>query len=61
MVDIKFGGERMIKIRLQGLPEEIERFIEDFKGKYEVLEVSEPYENRGESKFVRVYVTIKTI
>jgi hypothetical protein len=52
-------GVYMIKIRLQGLKEDLERYIEDFKTKYEVLEISRPYANRGESKFVRMYVTIK--
>ena len=50
----------MLKIRIQGLPKEVERFIEDFKEKYEVLEVSDQYENRGSSEFVRVYITIKS-
>jgi hypothetical protein len=49
----------MIKVRLQGLPDEIERFVDDFKLNYEVLEVSDPYKNRN-SEFVRVYVTIKS-
>lgn len=48
----------MIKIRLQALPDEIDKFIEDFKEKYEVLSVSDKYENRN-SKFVRVYVEVK--
>jgi hypothetical protein len=50
----------MIKIRVQGLPEDIEGFIDDFKLNYEVLEVSNPYQNRN-SEFVRVYITIKRI
>ncbi|WP_176547942.1 DUF3970 family protein [Priestia aryabhattai] len=48
----------MLKIRLQGLPHEIEAFINDFHEKYEVLSISDPYENRN-SKFVRVYIEIQ--
>lgn len=51
----------MIKMRLQGLPDEIEKLVEDLKTKYDVLEVSDSYANRGDSKFVRVYVTIKSL
>jgi hypothetical protein len=50
----------MIKMRLEGLPEDIQKLVEDLKKKYEVLDVSKPYENRGTSKFVRVYVSVKT-
>lgn len=51
----------MIKIRIQGLPDEISALIEDMKRHYDVLEVSDEYKNRGDSKFVRVYVTIRSL
>ena len=51
----------MIKMRLQGLPDEVSKLVEDLKEKYTVLEVSDEYQNRGDSKFVRVYVTVKSL
>ena len=56
----KVSGD-MIKMRLQGLESDLMKMIEDMKSKYEVLEVSEPYPNRGESKLVRIYVTLKAL
>lgn len=46
----------MVKIRLEGLPEEIDAMVQSFSNNYEVLNVSKPYKNRGETKYVRVYV-----
>lgn len=48
----------MIKLRIEGLPNEVEAMIENLKNYYNVIEVSKPYPNRGESKLVRVYVTV---
>ena len=51
----------MIKIRLHGLLDELNELVEDMKKKYEVLQVSEPYKDRGDSAFYRIYVTIKSL
>ncbi|WP_411680444.1 DUF3970 family protein [Clostridium thailandense] len=48
----------MVKVRLEGLPEEIAKYIEDFKRRNEVLQESKPYKNRN-SKYVRVYLDIE--
>ena len=50
----------MIKIRLHGLEEELNKLVEDMKQKYDVLQVSEPYPDRGTSKLVRIYLTISS-
>lgn len=46
----------MVKLRVQGLPEEVEEYIERvLKPQSRVLYVSDPYKNRN-SEYVRVYV-----
>jgi hypothetical protein len=50
----------MIKVRVEGKLKDIEFYIKQLKKdkKFEVLEVSKPYKNRGASELYRVYVTI---
>lgn len=45
-----------MKIRVQGLPEEVEEFADALERTGCVLERSEPYANRGGSRYVRVYI-----
>ena len=46
----------MIKIRVQGLPDEVAEFADALEATGCVLERSEPYANRGASRYVRVYI-----
>ena len=46
----------MVKIRLQGLPEEVAAIADALDRTGCVLERSEPYANRGSSRYVRVYI-----
>lgn len=53
----------MLKIRVQGLPEEVEEFtamLGELR-RWEVLEESADYPNRGASKLVRRYVEIERV
>lgn len=50
------GGAEMLKIRVQGLPEEVAEFADALEAAGCVLERSEPYANRGGSRYVRVYI-----
>ncbi|MGH8878524.1 MAG: hypothetical protein ACRD0P_14465 [Stackebrandtia sp.] len=49
-----------MRIRLTGLPDECQAVADVLVGTLDVVEVSEPYPNRGRSDLVRVYVTIST-
>lgn len=51
---------RMLKIRIQGLPAEVEKFTEQLEKdeKYEFLQKSETYPNRN-SVYIRKYVEIR--
>ena len=56
----------MVKIRLQGLPDDVQRLIEMLRtceavGDLLLLSVSDPYPNRGDSKYVRVYVDASVV
>lgn len=46
----------MIKIRLQGLPDEVAEFADALERTGCVLERSVEYANRGGSRYVRVYI-----
>ena len=46
----------MVKVRLQGLPEEVCRIADAMESTGCVLERSEEYPNRGKSRYVRVYL-----
>ena len=49
---------RMVKVRIEGLPEEVEKFTEQLeKDGYEFLQKSENYRSRS-SVYVRKYVEI---
>jgi hypothetical protein len=50
----------MVKVRIEGLPEEVEKFTEQLEKdeKYEFLQKSENYPNRN-SAYVRKYVEIR--
>ena len=54
------GGREMVKVRIEGLPEEVEKFTEQLEKdeKYEFLQKSETYPNRN-SEYVRRYVEIR--
>ena len=49
----------MLKIRVQGLPEEVAEFSDALEAAGCVLERSEPYANRGGSRYVRVYIDVQ--
>ena len=46
----------MIKLRVEGIPEEVDEFVAQVEMNCEVLAKSAPYKNRGESRYVRVYI-----
>lgn len=46
----------MLKIRIQGLPDEVAEFADALEAIGCVLERSAPYANRGGSRYVRVYI-----
>jgi phage-related protein len=51
----------MLKVRLQGTKKDIkwfEKFLEQSDG-IEVLQISEPYANKGTTKYFRVYVEVE--
>ncbi|GAB6563554.1 DUF3970 family protein [Bacillus cereus] len=48
----------MIKIRLQGLSQEMQEMIEDLKKHYDILSISDFYKNRN-SQYIRCYVEIR--
>jgi hypothetical protein len=47
-----------MKLRITGLPDEVESAVEILAklAMFQVLEVSDPYPNRGNSRMVRVYL-----
>lgn len=47
----------MVKIRVQGTPEETKEAIEILKNSFEILQISNEYKNRN-SEYVRIYVDI---
>lgn len=49
----------MLKIRIEGTPEEIEEFLAGFRPQYKILNESAPYANRGKSAYVRVYLDVE--
>ena len=50
----------MIKIRLHGTAEEVRHATKEIKERFDVLNVSEPYADRGESVYNRVYIDAET-
>lgn len=52
----KIWRYEMVKLRVQGLPEEVEEFVKNFKNNgYRILQQSGEYKNRN-SEYVRVYI-----
>jgi hypothetical protein len=49
-----------MRIRLTGLPVECQAVVDVLVATLDVVDVSEPYPNRGRSDLVRVYVTVST-
>lgn len=48
----------MLKLRVQGLPDEVAAFCEAMRATGHVLECSGQYRNRGASKYVRAYLDV---
>lgn len=54
------GVSQMVKVRLQGVPEEVKELVEKLKAsKVDILEQSKEYSNRGDSKYIRVYLDVE--
>jgi hypothetical protein len=51
----------MIKIRLMGLPEDLDAMLTQLARVVELLEVSPTHQNRGTSQLVRQYVTVRVM
>lgn len=53
----------MVKVRVEGTKEEIEKFIDDFEHYYSPTSISNFYPNKRErySKEGRVYITLDTL
>ncbi len=49
----------MVKIRLEGTPEECQQAAPRLAEVFEVVSISDPYPNRGRSRLVRVYLEIR--
>ena len=48
----------MIKIRITGLPDDVDSFLSNLRKLFSVIDESKPYQNRN-SKFVRRYADIE--
>ena len=48
----------MIKIRITGLPDEIDSFLNSLRKLFLVMDESKPYKNSN-SKFVRKYIDVE--
>ncbi|MFC3982481.1 hypothetical protein [Streptosporangium jomthongense] len=48
-----------MKIRLFGLPDEVEQAVPLIEGAFDVVEPSDPYPSRGNSRQVRVYMEVR--
>lgn len=51
----------MIEIRLRGLLTDLETMVDTMRLHYNVLSVSAPYKDRGETSFYRVYLKVESI
>lgn len=49
----------MVKIRLHGLPEEVNRASQTIEEAFKVFSRSEMYADRGKSDYVRVYLDVE--
>lgn len=50
----------MVKIRLHGTAEEVRHATREIKERFNVLNVSDPYADRGDSLYSRVYIDAET-
>lgn len=48
-----------MKMRLHGLPGEVDEAVQRLHGVFAVVSVSDPYPDRGPSRLVRVYVEVR--
>ena len=51
----------MVKIRVHGIPEEVESVLQRLRSQMTVLSESEPYADRGKSQYVRVYLDVEGV
>lgn len=49
----------MVKLRVMGTMEEIEKYLKQVEGVLNILSISEPYANKGNSKYFRLYIEIE--
>jgi hypothetical protein len=49
----------MVKIRIEGTPEECQQATPQLAEVFDVVSISNPYPNQGQSRLVRVYVEIR--
>ncbi len=49
----------MVKIRLEGTPQECQQATPRLAEVFDVVSISHPYPNRGASRLVRVYVEVR--
>lgn len=49
-----------MKIRLRGTSSEVEKAAEKLKEVFNVVSVSKPYKDRGDSQLFRVYVEVRS-
>jgi len=49
---------KLVKVRLQGLPDEVEEILKQLREQFRILEESNQYDNRN-SEYVRVYLDVE--
>lgn len=49
----------LIKLRVEGPPKEVEKYIEKLRESNKILQESKPYKNRN-SEYVRVYLDVES-
>lgn len=52
------GVLKLVKVRLQGLPDEVEEILKQLREQFRILEESNQYGNRS-SEYVRVYLDVE--
>ena len=45
----------MVKLRLEGIPAEVDRTVESLRENFQLLQISKSYQNRN-SEYVRIYI-----
>jgi hypothetical protein len=48
----------MIKLRITGLPDDVDSFLSNLRELFSITNESKPYQNRN-SKFVRIYADLQ--